>query len=310
MLRAKPTLSLSDSAALGTSIFMNDAQRPAEIFDARRKQAKLSRAFAQNGSDDFLWQYLAEEIGERLSIVTREFTDILLIGPSADYAPLLLGERKGNVTAAQLCAAKASAKRHALIDGEILPFATGDFDLVICFGVLDAINDLPGFLFQLRHILRPDGLLLANAFGAGTLGTLKQAMLRAEGDRAAPHIHPQIDLHAMSQLTVRAGFALPVIDQDTLTVRYSAIHALLADLRNMGLGNILAGPRSYFGKAAYAALLHQWQAKADEDGKTAEQFNFLQITAWAPSPDQPKPAKRGSGKTSLADVLKPREPKA
>jgi len=178
---------------------------------------------------------------------------------------------------------------------------------VICFGMLDAINDLPGFLFQLRHILRPDGLFLGSAFGAGTLSTLKNALLIAEGDRAAPHIHPQIDLHNMSQLIVGAGFALPVVDQDQLEVRYSALGGLVSDLRNMGLGNAMAGQRRYFGKNAYAMLHDAWNDKAGEDGKVAEYFTFLHINGWAPSSDQPKPAKRGSGQASLADILKPGE---
>ncbi len=283
---------------------MSANNAPPQIFDPRRQQAKLARAYANRSGDDFLWQHMASDIADRLSIVTRDFQDVLMVGPAAGYADVILGARECTVTAAEICAARARATGRPLIGEELLPFETGDFDLVICFGLLDSVNDLPGFLFQLRHILRPDGLLLGNAFGAGTLATLKRAMLQAEGDRPSAHIHPQIDLHNMSQLVVRAGFALPVVDQDRLEVRYSSLAGLLDDLRNMGLGNIMAGPRSYFGKSAYTRLQKFWAAEADTDGKTAELFNFLHITAWTPSPDQPKPARRGSGKQSLADVLK------
>lgn len=285
---------------------MNEAQ-PAEIFDPKRLRAKIDRATTRSSADRFLWDQMAADIAERLTYISRSFDRVLLIGPAADYQDIILGERKAEVTTAQFSPALAAATGAALIEGEILPFQSEDFDLVICFGILDRINDLPGFLFQLRHILRPDGLFLGSAFGAGSLSTLKATMLRAEGDRAAPHIHPQIDLHNMSQLVVRAGFALPVVDQDQLQVRYSSLNALLSDLRNMGLGNIMIGARRYFGKTAYRDLHRLWAGQAGTDGKSLEYYNFLHINGWAPSPDQPKPARRGSGQQSLADILESKD---
>mgnify|MGYP000606075564 CR=1 FL=1 len=34
----------------------------------------------------FLWQYIAQELKERLALVTRELQDVLLIGPIAAFA--------------------------------------------------------------------------------------------------------------------------------------------------------------------------------------------------------------------------------
>jgi hypothetical protein len=47
-------------------------------------------------------------------------------------------------------------------------------------------------------------------------------------------------------------------------------------------------------------------AHADPDGKTGERFEIVYMIGWAPAPDQPKPARRGSATASLADALKPK----
>jgi NADH dehydrogenase [ubiquinone] 1 alpha subcomplex assembly factor 5 len=145
--------------------------------------------------------------------------------------------------------------------------------------------------------------LLANLFGSGSLSSLKAVMIEADGDRISAHIHPQIDLRAMADLLVRAGFALPVADIDRLSVRYKDWRRLVDDIRAMGFGNALAGARTFLGKDYPDRLSSAWAARAEADGKVTEQFQFLQISGWAPSPDQPKPAKRGSASVSLAKIL-------
>lgn len=283
---------------------MTDPPAPM-IFNSRRLQAKLDRGAMNGGGDAFLWEHMATDIGERLEAVSREFTDILLIGPATRYEKQILGLRPAHVTAASFSPYEAGREAAALIENDHLPFDPGSFDLIVSIGMLDSVNDLPGMLIQCRRALRSDGLFLGSMFGAGSLSALKSMIMAAEGESVAAHIHPQIDLKMMADLIMRTGFALPVLDVDRLEVRYRDLAKLLADLRSMGLGNVLAGEQRYFGKEPYAALLKRWEQARGDTGKVSENFTFLQISGWAPSDDQPKPALRGSATVSLADVLSP-----
>ena len=49
---------------------------------------------------------------------------------------------------------------------------------------------------------------------------------------------------------------------------------------------------------------HAFADRADPDGRVAERFDLIFLTGWAPSPDQPKPARRGSATASLASALR------
>lgn len=274
---------------------------PPEIFDRKRRRAFRERA-GQMGGCSFLWEHIAEDLAERLSLVSRQFDNILVIGPLTALADRIMGERSGQVVVAPLSLSEATQPDVLVIEEDRLPFEPGSFDLIISAGTLDSVNDLPGALVQMRRALRPDGLLLAHMFGAGSWARLKALMLMAEGDNASPHIHPQIDLRSAADLLTRAGFALPVADQDIMPVRYGGWRNVVADLRSAGLGNTLAGPRRYLGKDILARLDAAWQQTVDETGRAGENVVHLHLSGWAPSPDQPQPAARGSG-VSLAGIL-------
>lgn len=276
--------------------------QPPEIFDRRRRRALRQRA-ARRGGDRFLWQYVADELRERLALVSREFESALIIGPMAQYAANIMDGRQCNVTS--VCVSNAEIDGAIIAEEDRPPFEPASFDLVIAGGTLDSVNDLPGALVQIRRILKPDGLFLGHMFGAGSLATLKSLMMAADGDIAAPHIHPQIDLRSAADLLSRAGFALPVADSDAMPVRYRDWRSIIADIRDAGIGNALAGPRRYPGRDKLARLDTEWRRRADQYGKLEEQFVHMYLSGWAPSPSQPKAAQRGSGTVSLASALKP-----
>jgi NADH dehydrogenase [ubiquinone] 1 alpha subcomplex assembly factor 5 len=191
-------------------------------------------------------------------------------------------------------------------DEDRLPFGARSFDLVVSAGSLDTVNDLPGALIQIRRALRPDGLFLGAFLGAGSAPLLRRAMRaaeEAEGLPASPRLHPQIDVRAAGDLLTRAGFALPVADREAVSVRYSAFPTLVADLRAIGATNILAArDRRPFGRRGLAAA----RADFEEEGGTVERFEIVHMMGWAPGPDQPRAAPRGSGSVSLAEALKPK----
>jgi SAM-dependent methyltransferase len=259
-------------------------------FDRALRRLRRARAAASDGAADYLCRHMADELIERLDLVTRTFADALVLGPGSYLADRL--EARG------LQVIRSDA------DEDRLPFAGPLFDLIVSAGSLDTVNDLPGALIQIRRALRPDGLFLAAFVGAGSLPRLRQAMRAAEAAEArppSPRIHPQIDVRAAGDLLTRAGFALPVADCDTLNVRFSTFRNSVADLRAMGATNILAArDRKMFGRIGLAAAT----ADFENEGGTVERFEIVHLAGWAPAPGQPKAAARGSGSISLADALK------
>jgi SAM-dependent methyltransferase len=268
---------------------------------------RRDRAAASAGAADYLFRLAADDLLERLDFVSRRFERALDLGCAGGYLTARLRERGLEVVAADPGPRFAAAAKGIAIEEDRLPVGDGAFDLVVSVGTLDTVNDLPGALTLIRRSLRPDGLFLGAFPGAGSLPRLRSAMLAADavGGGAAPRIHPQIDVRAAGDLLTRAGFALPVADSWGVDVRLADLMALVGDLRAMGGTNILANrSRRPIGRAGLAAAIADFAASAGADGKTAERFEIIQLLGWAPSPDQPKPARRGSATASLAEALR------
>ncbi len=116
---------------------------------------------------------------------------------------------------------------------------------------------------------------------------------------------PFADVRDAGALLQRAGFALPVADAETVTVRYASMFNLMADLRAMGATNALVArsrrpsTRALFGRAAqiYAERF------SDADGRIRATFSMIWLSGWAPHASQQKPLKPGSAEISLAKAL-------
>ncbi len=279
------------------------------VFDRRAVRLHRERAAARFDDHDFLFREVGERLVERLDDVNRRFARVLDVGCRTGLLrPLLVG-RPGTETVIAMDLAAGMVVRAGLPavvgDEEALPFADGSFDLVDSNLALHWTNDLPGALVQLRRALRPDGLLLAAILGGETLGALRATLIEAElGETGgiSPRVSPVADVRDAGMLLQRAGFELPVIDADTITVSYPDPLALMRDLRGMGETNAVAervhgfSRRAVLARAA-AAYPH------DSDGRISADFQIIFLTGWAPHASQPKPLRPGSATTRLADAL-------
>jgi SAM-dependent methyltransferase len=280
---------------------------PPDIFDRQLRQRRRDRAVPDFAAHAFLREAMIEGLLDRLDIVTRPLATALDLGCADGTLTQALRARGIEVTPADAGARFATAAGGVQCEEDRLPFAPASFDLIISAGVLDTVNDLPGALVQCRRALKPDGLFLAAFLGAGSLATLRTIVRAADSasDGAMPQrFHPQIDVPAAGDLLVRAGFALPVADGESIDVRYGSPLRLMADLRGMAAGNMLSGQRPpWLGRARLAEIARLFAERADSDGRTRENFQMIFMTGWSPGPDQPQPAKRGSATTSLAAAL-------
>jgi len=283
------------------------------IFDRKLLRMRQQRARAL-GAETFLIDRVADELGERLGVVMREFERAVDLGtPSGAVRRALVETGKvGTIVAAPPVATNDGAFAHVLADEEALPFADGSLDLIVSALALQFVNDLPGTLIQARRALKPDGLLLAALVGGDTLSELREAFAEAESEvegGLSPHVAPFADVRELGGLLQRAGFALPVVDSDRLTVRYDSVLALMHDLRRMGATNVLNERRRTPLKRPTLRRLAEIYAKrfADADGRLRATFEIVWLSGWAPHERQQKPLKPGSAAHRLADALGTRE---
>ena len=191
---------------------------------------------------------------------------------------------------------------------ETLPLEAASLDLIVSFLMLHEVNDVPGALIQMKRALKADGLMLAVMPGGETLKELRFALTQAETEiygGASPRVLPFADVRAAGALLQRTGFALPVTDAETLTVRYDSAFALMKDLRGMGAQNaLLARARRPAGRRFFQRTAEVYAENfSDADGRVRATFSFISMSGWSPHPSQQKPLKPGSAKVSLADFL-------
>ena len=193
-------------------------------------------------------------------------------------------------------------------DEDVLSLSPVAHDLVIHALSLHWANDPVGQLVQCRRALRPDGLFLGLMFGGQTLHELRACLAEAEAQVTgglSPRVLPMGEIRDLGALLQRAGFALPVADSFTKTVRYRDALHLMHDLRLMGEGNALtARLRKPTRRAVLDRMSKLYQAEyADAEGRISATFEFICLTGWAPDESQQKPLRPGSAAKRLADAL-------
>ena len=296
---------------------MSDIQIVFDRHAVRRHRDRTAHALSDH---DFLFRETASRLVDRLDDIQRRFPMALDLGGHGGVLADVLEGRGGIETlietdlspalARRALTRTASGSQHLALaaDEEWLPFSRASFDLAMTNLSLHWVNDLPGALAQIRYALKPDGLLMASMLGGETLHELRRALIEAEAEEtggASPRVSPFADVRDAGSLLQRAGFALPVVDSDVLTVTYPGALALMRDLRAMGESNaVIERTRAMTrrGVLLRAAAIYE-RLFADASGRIPATFQILTLTAWAPHESQPKPLRPGSAAARLAEAL-------
>jgi NADH dehydrogenase [ubiquinone] 1 alpha subcomplex assembly factor 5 len=292
---------------------------PARIFDRNLLRQRRDRAAAGIGDFDFLLQDVAGRLSERLDVIKKQFPLMLDLGGGHGVLAKRLIEREGTETVIStdisLPMAKQSPALSVVADEEALPFKPGSLDAVVSNLSLQWVNDLPGAMVQIRQALKADGLFMAAVLGGESLKELREALMQAELAitlGVSPRVSPFIDLRDMGALLQRAGFALPVVDADIITVDYSSPLKLMQDLRGMGASNALYSRLTRpTRRSVLAETARLYSEKfATPAGRVPATFQVVYAIGWNPHASQQKPLKPGTAQVRLADALKTEEKSA
>ena len=284
------------------------------VFDRRQIRRNRDRAAPGFADHDFLKREISERVADRMGDIQRQFPHLLDLGCHNGVLRNSLTPRHGvkwivGLDPSDVFARQAFQNGPALVaEEDLLPFAPASFDAVISIVSLHWVNDLPGALLRARQCLKPDGLFLGAMLGGDTLHELRAVLTEAESDilgGASPRVSPFVQLEDAAGLMQRAGFALPVVDSDLLTVTYENAFLLMQELRGMGEGNAVIARRKHMTpKSVFlrAAEIYQ-QRHGTADARITASFQVLYLTGWAPHSSQQKPLRPGSAAHRLADAL-------
>ena len=149
--------------------------------------------------------------------------------------------------------------------------AIGRAGLVWANMVLHGVVDPPALFARWHGLLAVDGVVAFSCLGPGTLAVLRELYASCGWPSPTPGF---IDMHDLGDMLVAAGFADPVLDQETLTLTWPSAEALLDELRQIG-GN--AAPDRFAGLRTPAwrrRLVGALEARAGADGRIGLAFEI------------------------------------
>ena len=211
--------------------------------------------------------------------------------------------RQASTTAARQpwwAAWRGAARRTEVLDGEP---AAGTAQLLWSNMALHAAADPPALLVRWQAALEAGGFAMFSCFGPDTVRELR-ALYRRLG--WAPAGAEFVDMHDLGDMLVHAGFADPVMDQETLTLTWATPEALLAELRGLG-GNVATERRPGLCTPRWRErLLGELCTLASADGRLALSFEIVYGHAFKAVPRSPGVATTVSLDDMRALVRSPR----
>jgi len=258
-----------------------------------RRQVRRSFARAAESYDEagILQAEVRSRLLERLGWLALEPRRILDLGSGTGLALAPLATRYPqaeviglDLTPAMLRVARARPWTGAppgliCADAASLPFPDQSFDLIFSNLAIHWSPALDAVLAEVRRVLRHPGVFTFTTPGPGSYRELRRAWLAVD---EAPHVLPFPEMHALGDGLLQAGLAEPVLDTETLTLRYRDFGGLVADLRATGTTNASAGRRAgLMGRQAWSRLVAAYEENRDVDGLLPATVEVVYGQAWS-----------------------------
>lgn len=279
------------------------APTPDFQLDRHLLRRRCNAAAATSDGADVLAREIARRMDERLDYIRHDPRRIVDLGcgtgadlarlseryPEAevvgiDFAPAMLAHARAR-------GGKPSGLWRRLVGGKprlpviaadatALPLARASVGMLWSNLMLPGLDDPLPALVEAQRVLEVGGMLMFSTLGPDTLKELRACLPARSGER----VHRFIDMHDIGDALVKAGFSDPVMDMEMLTLSYSRLDDLFADLRRTGGNNASAArPRGLSGRGEWAGARARYEALR-RDGRLPATFEIIQGHAWKAAP--------------------------
>jgi malonyl-CoA O-methyltransferase len=280
--------------------------------DTQLARLHFSKAAHHYDAAAVIQREIADRLLERLEIITLKPQRLLDIGCGTGYSLPTLAQRypQADIGALdfalpmlQVAQKRVYPERTLLqqvrqtlwpehdpfiwINGDMLqlPILSGSIDLLHSSLALQwGQHRLVELLKEWHRVLNTNGVLFFATLGPDTLKELKQAFSTVE---QAPHVHTFVDMHDIGDALLQVGFSDPVMEMETLTIRYSNPIDLFKDLKGIGAVNTNKNrSRGLMGKTRWKQLYSAWENAKKEDGWPIT-YEVIYGHAWKVAPPVP-----------------------
>lgn len=262
-----------------------------------------------------LIEHITHDMMERLSCIKEPFQSMLEVWPLSPYLKSHITKtyttHRYDMFGACLGDTQTDIFPHPFDGLSKLPFMAHTYDLILGQLGWHFINDFPGILHQIRHLLKPNGLMLSQIFGAHTLSELNQVihdvMMQTWGG-VRPLIAPFITPQQGGMLLQRAGLNLCVVDRTLLTLYYDNLKTLLRDIQALGAQACLVQSQGVitpgFLKACEAFYFETFGTLYKGQQSLPVTLEILTLSGWAPDEaTQQKPLRPHHAPNRLQDYV-------
>ncbi|RXN00994.1 NADH dehydrogenase [ubiquinone] 1 alpha subcomplex assembly factor 5 [Acipenser ruthenus] len=243
----------------------------------KRKQKNWAAALQDAEQYDYLRTEVGSRIADRVFDVARTFPLALDIGCGRSHIAKHLNK-------------ETVEKLFLIDDNEKALFAVLSLNVALKINGLHWINDLPGALRQINHVLKPDGVFIGAMVGGETLYELRCSLQLAELEREggfAPHVSPFTAVTDLGNLLGRAQFNMLTVDIDEIQVHYPGMFEVMHDLQGMGESNCAWNRKPVLHRdTMLAAAAIYKEMYGNEDGSVPATFQILYMIGWKPDSSQ------------------------
>jgi malonyl-CoA O-methyltransferase len=226
--------------------------------------------------------------GADLSALQASYPNVHLVGIDASEA--MLRQALQSSPCKSLLGklfSKKTISNSSWINGDFcrVPLADQSVDLVWSNLALHWHPEPDQVLKEWRRVLNVDGLLMFSCFGPDSLKELRQAFSEDQGS----HTLSFIDMHDFGDMLVHAGFATPVMDMEIITLTYSTVAQLLAEVRSLGGNPSQTRSKGLMGKTAWQTMCNKLEQLRTADGRIPLTLEIIYGHAFKPVARQNKP---------------------
>jgi len=242
------------------------------IFDRSKLKNNRNKALAGINNSLFI-KNAADDVIDRLKMINNNFCNILEISAKCGYLTKLLGstyQNNAEITTTDMSSLLLDSFEHddkLLIDEEQLEFPENSFDLIVYSLGLHFINDVQGFLLNIRKFLKPDGIFIGNFVGGNSLQNLRKFLIELEiasGSKHFPHISPFIHFDHVPILLSQAGFSEVIVDYEHIELKFDNPLMLMREIKNIGESNSLINSNNYAISKKMFSLLQNYKEEFED----------------------------------------------